>query len=651
MIILDCTKNAGKTFAVLSVLVFLVFLAACSSPTTTVTQESSDPESSDPESFDPVTLEINALDQDLILTPVAASTTLTITVSGFAEDAASAGLVISPVAGLTFSGYTAADGSMSGIAPDRIKTFSVNVTYDSTTQLPGGRAWISIGLDGLQPDYNYNSRSVEVIVFDGKHITSDNISAFNAFANTPEGLVGDYVLTEDVILATPADGESNWSAIGSGTIVTPETHFRGSFDGGGFSVRNLTIRRADDNIGFIAIMGEGGKIENLTLEDPVIENLQQDYYAYHTGSFVGYAAGNVTITNCHVVNGIIKGDYSALGGIAGYFWGTISGSTVKADITADGSTRTARWLGGIVGNAGGRNVLITDCEFDGNITGLNMLGGIAGEISNSSSLPGSSSAITNSRFTGTISGQSNIGGIAGRLENAAISNSFASEVILTGSSDHSFGRIGGIAGYSLDGTISGCEFSGTVGGRDNLGGIAGRAERTGISKSSASGVVRSIPDYWDNIGSRAGGIVGDALNVSITDCVFTGSVSSQEFTGGIVGYLDGEIDRSIAVGTVESNRNSAGGITGRNGGTVSNSVALTSSINGSGEAGRITGVEGGTLSNNYAWSGMLVRGSLIPGTPVAGSISGANIAEWDPEWFKSIGFNDSWWIGRLPTGP
>ena len=97
-----------------------------------------------------------------------------------------------------------------------------------------------------------------------------------------------------------------------------------------------------------------------------------------------------------------------------------------------------------------------------------------------------------------------------------------------------------------------------------------------------------------------GGLVG-ANYGTISSSYATGAVSgSGYYTGGLVGYnYGGTISNSYATGAVSGSGYYTGGLVGYNNGTISNSYA-TGAVSGSGYTGGLVGNNGGTISSSYA---------------------------------------------------
>jgi len=154
--------------------------------------------------------------------------------------------------------------------------------------------------------------------------------------------------------------EDNWTPIGN-LAAYPGQSFKGTFDGNGHIISNLTVNDNTPNYAVAALFGsiEKGSIVNLTVKDV---NITSTHFA---AGIVAYTSNTPSIINCHVVGGTItstpelvgssydNGDKA--GGIMGY---CTAGTTIK-DCTVEGVTITAyRDLAGICGYADGA---VTDC--------------------------------------------------------------------------------------------------------------------------------------------------------------------------------------------------------------------------------------------------------------------------------------------------
>ncbi|MEZ3163923.1 VWD domain-containing protein [Halorubrum sp. RMP-47] len=164
-------------------------------------------------------------------------------------------------------------------------------------------------------------------------------------------------------------------------------------------------------------------------------------------------------------------------------------------------------------------------------------------------------------------------------------------------------RTGGLAGRNT-GTIENASVSGSVNGRTDIGGLVGFNAGT-IDGSSTSVQVEGSE-------GTIGGLVG--LNYPggrISDSSASGTVRGTANVGGLVGFNDAEITRTVA--TVDVNgTDRVGGLVGLTQGTVRYATA-DSSVNGSAGVGGLAGTVGGQGTIEYASASSTVTGSTRVG--------------------------------------
>ena len=170
------------------------------------------------------------------------------------------------------------------------------------------------------------------------------------------------------------------------------TYFLGTFDGNNKTIKNLTVNdNAGDCVGFVRILGEGGVIKDLTLDNLTLSGGNSS--SNDIGGLVGILNGG-TINNCTIKNSTVscrKGlqdspansQNPTVGGFVGESNGTIVNCTllntaVKAetfDTWASGANANA---GGIVGNVSGGT--ISGCQVKGTSTVLASYGEYSASI-------------------------------------------------------------------------------------------------------------------------------------------------------------------------------------------------------------------------------------------------------------------------------
>ena len=285
---------------------------------------------------------------------------------------------------------------------------------------------------------------VTLIRTDGSELTASRVVYSQKYiAYTVEGLLAwaeaaqkdlstSCTLAADITLPEPAEGESNWTPVGSN-----DNPYTGTFDGNGHILTGLTVDQPEtDYAGMFGVIGEGGTIKNLELTDVDVKGK----------SYVGAVAGanDGTIENSSAA-GSVTGSKS-VGGITGnQFYGTITGCSAAGKITGSDS-----YVGGIVGYQTGETT--ADCH---------------------------SSA--------TVTGKSDVGGVVGNMETGN------KEAVLiacssTGNVTCDMAYVGGVVGYSnTDISIIACYAAGKVSGNGAIGGVAGCNHAGSITASYWSG--------------------------------------------------------------------------------------------------------------------------------------------------------------------
>jgi len=148
-----------------------------------------------------------------------------------------------------------------------------------------------------------------------------------------------------------------WTPVGTETAP-----FTGSYNGGGYEIRNLTINNfGTDNRAMFGYIGSGGTVENIILTNASI-NGKDNVSAIA-------AINHGTIQNCVVSNGSIQGTNN-VGGITGENYGIIKNSYSTGSVFSNGIN-----TGGITGLNNGLTEL---CYSTATVTGNNYVGGIAG---------------------------------------------------------------------------------------------------------------------------------------------------------------------------------------------------------------------------------------------------------------------------------
>jgi hypothetical protein len=138
-------------------------------------------------------------------------------------------------------------------------------------------------------------------------------------------------------------------------------YFHGNLNGNGHKIHNFTVTTASGVFKHIY-----GTVKNLTISDCT---LTTGYIK--VGGLCSKVESSGTVTNCHF-KGTINSDLHYVGGIAGVSAGTISNSSVDADITAGTNyADSGVFVGGNYGT-------ITNCYANGSIDAYAWMGGFVG---------------------------------------------------------------------------------------------------------------------------------------------------------------------------------------------------------------------------------------------------------------------------------
>ena len=177
--------------------------------------------------------------------------------------------------------------------------------------------------------------------------------------------------------------------------------YTGTFDGDGHKITNLKVELAQDEVGFFGLIGAGGKVQKLHVQGTV----KATGTANQTGGIAGVMSdteGVASITDC-TFEGTVSGG-SQVGGIVGCVGLNNKVERCGSDATVSGSER----VGGIAGACSYGNIYY--CRNRGKVGAENAkrVGGIVGDMQNYAVVCGSYN-------TGSVTGADYLGGIAGNV--------------------------------------------------------------------------------------------------------------------------------------------------------------------------------------------------------------------------------------------
>ena len=134
----------------------------------------------------------------------------------------------------------------------------------------------------------------------------------------------------------------DWTPIGTDY----DNSYTGTFDGGGHTIKGLTVTTNDQFVGLFGYLDKAGTVKNVVME-------------------------GVQITSHQIYGG-------SIGGVVGYSWGTIENCSVS------GSVSGTVYVGGVVGVQIGGS--ITGCSSSATVKGTVDVGGVAGQTNSSATL-------------------------------------------------------------------------------------------------------------------------------------------------------------------------------------------------------------------------------------------------------------------------
>ena len=294
----------------------------------------------------------------------------------------------------------------------------------------------------------------------------------------------------------------------------------------------------------------GSIVSNATSSADVVGNA-------YVGGIAGYinilvkdsnnAGSTITATGFYTEDGIY---YAFLGGIAG-FGTNFENCTNYVDINYQSR---GRYVGGIAGrvNKGG-NLSYTNLSNNANISGNSYVGGIFGDLNNSTDIANSYAiAISECSNNGKISGTDYVGGLFGRIyayndfSSSRNTKIMANVLSNTGDINGSGNYVGGIFGYCYSddagSVVSIANSNANVTGNAYVGGIAGyinidiKDSSNAGSKVSAQGYVVKNGNCFAYLGGYAGYGAGFTNCTNDVDIIYQ---SEGRFVGGVAGIMIG----------------------------------------------------------------------------------------------------------------
>ena len=306
--------------------------------------------------------------------------------------------------------------------------FSFTFTYTVLGQGSSLSKWEDEGNYDADIAFTFNNTEETVTIQDAA-----DLAGFAYKLNHQEGTAQTY--TGTVTLAANIDlGGKQW---------VPIENFGGTFEGGNYTVSNLTIINTDnteklENQGLFGAISATSTFRNVTLDNFYIEETNnQAMTSKNYGALIGTVTNTgdltVTVENVTVTNAVIKGT-ARLAGIIGYVFDSshkqvvsvsncyVQGSFTSINpVTVTTEDGEGDKVGGIIGQANGKNQTITNCTVLVQLAGTRDIGGIVGYLNNGT-ISGctvlNGSALRASVAGGMLmtKGTRNVGGIVGSVQ-------------------------------------------------------------------------------------------------------------------------------------------------------------------------------------------------------------------------------------------
>ena len=201
----------------------------------------------------------------------------------------------------------------------------------------------------------------------------------------------------------------DWTPIGTDY----DNSYKGTFDGGGHTIKGLTVTTNDQFVGLFGYLNRAGTVKNVVME-------------------------GIQITSNHM--------FGSTGGVVGYSWGTIENCSVS------GSVSGTVYVGGVVGAQIGGS--ITGCSSSATVKGTVDVGGVAGQTNSSATL---TACYATGNVTLEIAPKKNIAGgsLVGMNAGSSLLACYATGNVTSTGSSTGYMHIGGFLGDNYT-TVTAC---------------------------------------------------------------------------------------------------------------------------------------------------------------------------------------------------
>ena len=326
-------------------------------------------------------------------------------------------------------------------------------------------------------------------------------------------------------------------AIGHTNASGAQRFFKGSYDGNGFKIKNLSIANSlntagsagsNKAFGFFGYLAESAHINRLYLDSPKV----QAQTTYNIGAIAGCIEGssNVVVENCTVADGTVSE-----GGSSGWHVGGLVGRQMSGTIrncTFSGTVRNTQnnKAGGIVGNMSGGSIIA--CRVTGASTMVEVAndyaGGIVGLADGTTGTKIIENCVVSCKSITATKGY--LGGIVGQWSTGEgiINRCTVIADITNNSASGSYGNLGGIVGYASNSgyklVIANCCYAGGElcnynGTGGSVAGILGGGNSSDLNQKYIVNCCAFPAKILSGTSTRnLGGIAGWIKNWTIRNC-------------------------------------------------------------------------------------------------------------------------------------
>ncbi|MBE6636143.1 MAG: hypothetical protein E7617_08185 [Ruminococcaceae bacterium] len=304
----------------------------------------------------------------------------------------------------------------------------------------------------------------------------------------------------------------------------------------------------------VAISGSSN--DGSTISATSYETIDSTMYAY-LGGYVGKGYSVDGAINNADVNYALRG--LCVGGIAGYL------SNNATNCENNGNVSGYDYVGGIAGHLSSTTTNpVTNLKNSGNISGNSIVGGVFGRYGNSSN-----TNLLNLENSGNISATGNQGGGIAGVANASGKTLIAESLKNTGAVIVTDYRAGGLFGYvegNTSSVIENSESSAEIFGKYYVGGLVGQALNVSVASCSNEGSTIAATGWYSESSVDyvwLGGYVGRGYKVS--GCINNADINyfgNGRYIGGIVGYAIDSVTDCTNNGHITTISDYVGGIVG-----------------------------------------------------------------------------------------